>query len=78
MKKLMALMLALTLAVGMTMTASAEISPQATQDPTETTDKADTAPKTGESEILLCGVLVSALLAGTAVVAKKKMDEATN
>lgn len=78
MKKIIAMMLVFTLVVGMTMTVSAEISPQATKDSTQTVDKADTAPKTGESGVLLWGVAFSALLAQTAVVAKKKMDEAVD
>lgn len=73
MKKWMALVLALTLVMGMTIMVQAEISPQGKMDTTQTEDKAEKAPKTGESNVALYGMSMAALLAGAAVVAGRKL-----
>lgn len=72
MKKLVTLTLVLTLTLGMTMIAWAEISPKGEMDTTQTEDKAEKAPKTGESNLMLYGMSMAALLAGVAIVAGRK------
>lgn len=74
-KKLMVLLCVLTLTFGMVMTTHAEISPSGTPDKTETTDKEEKSPKTGEGAVVICGIAAAALFAGTAVVSKRKLAE---
>ena len=55
-KKMLVLICTLLLAFGMTMTAAAEGSPQGKKDTTQTEDKSDKAPATGEGRCAdLCG-----------------------
>lgn len=76
-KKMLALVCAVTLVFGGAVSVSASdtiVSPSGTPDTTQTTDKSDTAPKTGESNMLLYGIAGALLLTGTAVVSKKQLE----
>lgn len=73
-KKLMILLCALTLMFGSAFNVSAAISPSGNKDHTETTDKTEKAPKTGESDLLIYGIAAAMLCTGTAVVSKKRLE----
>ncbi|MEE1031465.1 MAG: LPXTG cell wall anchor domain-containing protein [Ruminococcus sp.] len=78
-KRVLALVCAMTLMLGSTVTVFAKdpiISPSGVPDNTETTDKAETAPKTGEGNLLLYGIAGALVLAGTAVVSRKQLENA--
>lgn len=74
-KKFMGIVCAMTLLFAMPMTVSAEISPQGQPDETPSEAPTETAPKMGESDLFVYSVVAAALLAGTAAVSKKKLDE---
>ena len=73
-KKLMVFLCALTLMCGSALNVSAAVSPSGSKDHTETTDKKETAPKTGESDLLIYGIAAAMLCTGTAVVSKKRLE----
>lgn len=75
-KRLLAVVCALTLVMGMSMTAMAAVSPEGKPENTETPDESQESPKTGEGDILVYGVALSALLAGTAVFSRRRLAEA--
>lgn len=76
-KRLLALVCAMTLVLGSTVTVFAKdpiISPEKTEkEETETDDKEETAPKTGESNALIYGIAAALVLGGTAVVSRKQL-----
>ena len=59
---------------GTALNVSADVSPSGSKDYTETTDKTETAPKTGESDLLIYGIAATMLCTGTAVVSKKRLE----
>ena len=72
MKKLVTLMMALVMMLSVSMTANAEISPQAKPEKAPGTDLVE-SPKTGESEIVLYGLgMAAVVLASGAVVIRKR------
>ncbi len=72
MKKLVTLMMMLVMMFSFTLTANAEISPQAQPEKTPGTDLV-VSPKTGESEIVLYGLgMAAVVLASGAVVIRKR------
>lgn len=73
-KRIVVLMCAFTLMLGMALPVSAKNSPVGKKDTTETTDKSSTAPKTGEGELLIYGAAAAMLCAGAAVVSKKRLN----
>lgn len=75
-KKMLVLICTLLLAFGMTMTAAAEGSPQGKQDTTQTEDKTDKAPATGESHAVIYAAAAAVLLAGTAVLSVERLKKA--
>lgn len=74
MKKLVTLMMALVMMFSVSMTANAEISPQAKPEKAPGTDLVE-SPKTGESEIVLygLGMAVVVLASGAVVIRKRAM-----
>ncbi|MCD8020811.1 MAG: LPXTG cell wall anchor domain-containing protein [Clostridiales bacterium] len=74
-KRIMALLCVMIMVVGMSVCTMAAVSPTGSSDTTTTTTKTTTAPKTGESNILLYGIAAAAVLAGTAAVSKKHLEE---
>ena len=74
MKKLVTLMMALVMMFSVSMTANAEISPQAKPEKVPGTDLVE-SPKTGESEIVLygLGMAVVVLASGAVVIRKRAM-----
>lgn len=74
-KKLMTLLCAMTLMCAMTMNVSAESSPEGQPDNTPSDSATETAPKMGETNLFVYGIVAAALLTGTAVVSKKKLEE---
>lgn len=75
-KKLMVLACALTLVFGMTVNTMAADSPTGTKNTTASTNKSSTAPKTGESDMLIYGLAGALLMGGTAVISRKRLEEA--
>lgn len=73
-KKLMVLLCAMTLVFGMTVNTMAADSPTGKKDTTTSTNKPATAPKTGESDMLIYGLAGALLLSGTAVVSRKRLE----
>lgn len=74
-KKLMTLLCAMTLMSAMTLNVSAEVSPEGKPDETPSDSTTETAPKMGEKNLFIYGIVAAALLTGTAVVSKKKLEE---
>ena len=75
-KKMLVLICTLLLAFGMTMTAAAEGSPQGKKDTTQTEDKSDKAPATGEGNALIYAAAAAVLLTGTAVLSAERLKKA--
>lgn len=72
MKKMVTLMMALVMMFSFSLTANAEISPQAKPEVTPGTDLVE-SPKTGENEIVLYGLgMTAVVLASGAVVIRKR------
>lgn len=74
-KRLMIVLCSAMLFSGAAVPAMAAISPTGQRDTTETTDKAATAPKTGEGDFALYALAGAALLGGTALVTGTKLKK---
>ncbi|HIZ43527.1 MAG TPA: LPXTG cell wall anchor domain-containing protein [Firmicutes bacterium] len=72
-KKFLVLVCALVLVFGLSLTAAAEASPSGSQI-TETGGGTDKAPATGESNAVIYAAAAAAVLTGTAVIAKKRLE----
>lgn len=78
-KRILTALCVATLAFGMTVTASANAAqPGSSKQNTANEDdgKKEDSPATGESNALIYGIAAAALLSGTAVVSKKRLEEA--
>lgn len=74
-KKLGMMLCVLTLAASMSMNVMAAVSPVGEKDNTPSVSKTATAPKTGEGDLVFYGIAAAALLAGTAVLSKKRLEK---
>ena len=74
-KKLAMIMCTLILTFGTALNASAAVSPTGEPDTTPVEEETDTAPKTGEGNLFLYGAAAVLILSGTAVIAKKRLDD---
>ena len=78
-KKLLVFACALTLMFGMAMNVSAADSPSGSSDHSSpssgATNPAPVAPKTGESNLLVYGIVAAALCTGPAVISRKQLEE---
>lgn len=76
MKKRMIIMLCSAMLIcGLSVPTMAAVSPTGKRDVTTTTNKATTAPKTGEGNLALYSLAGALLLGGTAVISRKKLEQ---
>ncbi|MCI5530449.1 MAG: LPXTG cell wall anchor domain-containing protein [Blautia sp.] len=75
-KRLAVVICSLMMVFGMTQSVMAKVSPTGTKITTETTDKTETAPKTGESSTAAWALGAGLLLTGGAVISRKHFENA--
>ena len=75
-KRMMIMLCSAMLICGLSVPAMAAVSPTGKRDETTTTNKATTAPKTGEGNLALYSLAGALLLGGTAVISRKKLEQA--
>ena len=71
----MAILCAAILLMSLPFNVMAASSPVSHKDYTVSADKTDTAPKTGESDVLLYAVVTALVLSGTAVISGRRLKE---
>lgn len=74
-KRMMILLCSAMLICGLSVPTMAAVSPTGKRDVTTTTNKATTAPKTGEGNLALYSLAGALLLGGTAVISRKKLEQ---
>lgn len=75
-KRLMVMLCTMMLVFGMSANVMAAVSLTGEKDETETTDKEDKAPKTGEGNAVIYAIAAALLCAGSVVVSRKRLEEA--
>ena len=74
-KRMMIMLCSAMLICGLSVPTMAAVSPTGKRDVTTTTNKATTAPKTGEGNLVLYSLAGALLLGGTAVISRKKLEQ---
>lgn len=74
-KRMMIMLFSAMLICGLSVPTMAAVSPTGKRDVTTTTNKATTAPKTGEGNLALYSLAGALLLGGTAVISRKKLEQ---
>jgi LPXTG-motif cell wall-anchored protein len=74
-KRMMIMLCSAMLICGLSVPTMAAVSPTGKRDVTTTTNKATTAPKTGEGNLALYSLAGALLLGGTAVISRKKLEQ---
>lgn len=74
-KRMMIMLCSAMLICGLSVPTMAAVSPTGKRDVTTTTNKATTAPKTGEGNLALYSLAGTLLLGGTAVISRKKLEQ---
>ena len=74
-KRMMIRLCSAMLICGLSVPTMAAVSPTGKRDVTTTTNKATTAPKTGEGNLALYSLAGALLLGGTAVISRKKLEQ---
>lgn len=73
-KRVMVMMCTLMMVFGMTQPVMAKVSPEGSKITTDVADKPVTAPKTGEGNAVYYALAAAAVLSGTAVISRKRLE----